>query len=258
MATLSGQNTNTQFSAAIRQFVASGDGTSSSANIMDPTGVPINKDIIVTNRYGPSVPFTEILRNLQSSTNGTCFLNSNLGSKISITPDNQMRYEPNDPKTMSCSPTIDKGEFRYTDGQTTVKLDIPTTTKIRILLQEMALLNNQSNTFFDERSKQAINLLSNESSDPAGISSYRMTYMTRRENASSSNYGAWIAVSVIIILWAFTASYVYFTGNGGSGNEAGSIPSLAMLSIVPATVIILTMMGYVFMDGYGMFISPGG
>lgn len=253
MAVSSGQNI--QFLTAISQFVANEDGTSSSATIMDPTGVPINKDIIVTNRYGPSVPFTGILNNLQTSSNGTCFLNTNLGSKISITPDNQVRYEPNDPKTITCSPTVDNGQFRYSDGQTNVKLDIPTTLRIRIILEELSLLNRESNKFFDERGKQAINLLSNESNDPAGPSSYRMTYMTRRETASTSNYGAWIVVAVIIIIWGFTASYVYF---GSSGGGVEQMPSYLLLTIVPAGIIVLMMLGYGFIEGYSMFISPGG
>jgi len=120
-------------------------------------------------------------------------------------------------------------------------------------------LNEQANKFYDERGKKAVEMLSDNPSDPAGVSSYRMTYMTRRETASSSNSGAWIAVAVIIVIWGFTASYAYFSGGAGGGEGGGSEGvSIAMLSIVPASVIVLMLLGYVFIDGYSMMISPGG
>jgi hypothetical protein len=176
----------------------------------------------------------------------------------------QLQFSPNvssPSSTATCSPVIENGIFKISDGQTNIRLDLPTTTRIRILLQEVGLLNEQANKFYDERGKKAVEMLSDNPSDPAGVSSYRMTYMTRRETASSSNSGAWIAVAVIIVIWGFTASYAYFSGGvGGGGGEGGGSEgtSIAMLSIVPASVIVLMLLGYVFIDGYSMMISPGG
>jgi hypothetical protein len=243
-----------QFESAINQAIASQNGT---AQVLDPNGIPIHKDIIASNRYGPSIPFTSLLQTLQGSgtSSGMCLLNKNLTSNIFIggLSNDQLQFSPNvvsKLSTESCSPVIDKGIFKITDGQTNIRLNLQTATRIRILLQELSLLNQQANLFYDERGKKAVEMLSDSPSDPAGVSSYRMTYMTRRETASSSNYGAWVAIAVIVVVWAFTASYAYFSGGGEVG--------MAMLSIVPASVIVLMMLGYVFIDGYGMMISPGG
>ena len=253
-----------QFESAINQAVASQNGT---ASIIDPTGVPIHKDITSPNRYGPAVPFTSLLQNLQANQPGSgagmCLLNANLDSKISITgtSDNQqLQFLPNvssPPSTANCSPVIEKGIFKISDGQTNIRLDVPTANRIRILLQEVSLLNKEARNFYDERGKKAVEMLSDSPSDPAGVSSYRMTYMTRRETASSSNYGAWIAVAVIIIIWGFTASYVYFNGGSTTEGESGG-GGLAMLGTVPLGIITLMMLGYTFVDGYGIMISPGG
>ena len=258
-----------QFESAINRVIANQNGT---ANVLDPAGVPIHTDITSANRYGPTVPFTSLLQSLQATGTGTgtgmCVLNTNLNSKISITGNTgnqqQLQFLPNvssPSSTSTCSPVIESGIMKISDGQTNIRLDLPTATRIRILLNEVSVLNQQSNSFYDERGKKAVEMLSDSPSDPAGISSYRMTYMTRRETASSSNSGAWIAVAVIIVIWGFTASYAYFSsGAGGGGGEGGGTggASIAMLSIVPAFVILLMLLGYVFIDGYSMMISPGG
>lgn len=248
-----------RFELAINQATASQNGT---ATIFDPTGVPINKDILGSNKYGPAVPFTSLLQ----SRTGLCVLNTNLNSKISITTDannqQQIQFSPtlsSQSSTATCSPVVEGGVMKLSDGQTNIRLDLPTATRIRILMNELTNLNKESNKFYDERGKKAVEMLSDSPSDPAGVSSYRMTYMTRRETASSSNFGAWVAVAVIIVIWGFTASYAYFSGGTvGDSGSSSSGPSLAMLSIVPASIIILMLLGYVFVDGYGMMISPGG
>lgn len=243
--------------------IASQNGSST---ITDPTGVPIQKDILKSNKYGPAVPFTSLLQSLQASGPGggigMCVLSKNLNSSISIITDasdqDKLQFSPSlsaQSSTASCSPVIEKGIMKISDGQTNIHIDLPTATRIRILLNELTVLNQQANKFYDERGKKAVEMLSDNPSDPAGVSSYRMTYMTRRETASSSNFGAWIAVAVIIVLWGFTASYVYFSGGIGPGVEGSSI---AILSIVPASILVLMMLGYMFIDGYGMMISPGG
>ena len=90
-----------RFELAISQANASRNGTTT---IIDPTGVPINKDIIFSNKYGPAVPFTSLLQSLQASGPGSgsgtglCVLNTNLNSKISIFTDasnqQQLRFSP--------------------------------------------------------------------------------------------------------------------------------------------------------------------
>jgi hypothetical protein len=227
---------------------------SGTQGVIDVKGSPINKEIIEANRYGPAVPFTGILRNLQStdSKSSNCFLKESLPLPPYIDSNNKLGYGSNKSltSTSNCSPFINDNRLQFTDNDLNkMFLDIPTTTRIRILLYEIAELNDKSNSFYEQRGKNAVDILSNQGNDSEAIPSYRLTYMNRRQTAASSNTISWLITIAFLVIWAGTASYLYFNGALQGTSEK------IIVSVVPISIIILLIFGFIFVENYQIQMS---
>lgn len=210
------------------------------AAIVDPEGVPIHEDILQDNRYGPSIPGTDILSALQSFSQN-CFLKDGLTKS----EDTYAKYKYDPP---SCSVKESTDNYTYYSAIDETKLAPQDVPKLRVLLRELHDLNETSNKFFQKREEQAVKILEKGGSQDNEYS-LRLNYMNRRKETANSNSIALTIITIVFMLTLFTIGYLYFT------KQIESINDYIILTL-PFTIFIgAVFLGYIFVPNYALFIN---
>lgn len=213
--------------------------------IVDPNGSPIHKDVLENNKYGPKIPYVNLLENLRrfqgfDNKGQNCVITSELGKPSP----SYASFVQNDDV---CVPTTKNGQITIqTDATKTQSVSSEDIMKLRILLKEINQLNEVSNRFFDLREKKAVDLLENQN---GGESSMRLYYLNRRENAAFSNQISLWVMSILYVFLTFTVGYLYFTGK----LETTTQKIVAGLPFVLPIVMII--LGYLIIDKYSLFLQ---
>jgi len=204
---------------------------------MDPENVPIHADILEDNKYGPSVPGVDILQSLTDFA-GNCFLKDGLDRKKS-----EYAKFKTDPGVCDVSDKL--ADYSYNQGIQTINVPSDIVPKVRILLREFHLVNEVTNTFFEERAKRAVSVLDTPEEVNNTKYSVRSEYIDRRHAAEQANAIALIIMAVISIFTIFTGSYIIFTNGPPKENweyVALSLPIIVFLAVISV--------GYILIPGY--------